>query len=100
MTVQPVQPNTNNNRASYFRAGALGVIGGMAAKYLIPVSKNEVDVFKSSNPLKNRKKLTSKEIVSLAKAARSTFDFAVITALTLMAVTLFKNMYNKLADKS
>ena len=100
MAVQAVQPNTNQNHTSYVRAGALGVLGGLAAKYLIPVSKPELDTFVSQTALKNRKQLTVKEITSLAKAARSTFDFAVVTALTLMAVAFFKNMYSRLADKS
>lgn len=101
MAVQAVQQqNTNQHRTSYVRAGALGVLGGLAAKYMIPVSKPEYDTFVSQNILKNRKKLSSKEIASLAKSARPTFDFAIVTALVLMSLAFFKNMYNKLADKS
>ena len=104
MAVQAIQSNMNakaqNNGSSYLRAGAIGALGGLAAKLLIPVSKPELDTFVSSNNLKNARKLSAGELSFLAKKSRSNFDFAVITAATLMAATFFKNMYTKLADKS
>ena len=101
MAIQAVQSNTNQPRnASYLRAGVLGVVGGLAAKYAIPVSKPEFDSFVSQNIVNGTKKLSKLDISNLAKASRSTFDFAVVTAAVLMGVALLKNMYNKLADKS
>lgn len=99
MPVQAVQPNTNQNRSSYIRAGLLGAIGGYAAKHLLPVSEASIDEYISQTALKARK-LSSSELKGLAKLHRSTFDYTVITAIALMAYTFFKNMYSKLADKS
>ena len=100
MSIRPIDTNTNTNkRSSYLNAGAVGIIGGLAAKYAIPVSKQEYDTFVSETFIKNHRKLSKENIATLAKSARSTFDFAVVTALSLMAFTFFKNMYNKLADK-
>ena len=101
MAIQAVQPNTNQTRnASYLRAGIIGAAGGYIAKHLIPVSKPEFDSFVSQNVVNGTKKLTKLDISNLAKASRSTFDFAVVTAVVLMGAALLKNMYNKLADKS
>ena len=98
--VSTTNTNTNRKQSSYLKAGVLGVVGGLAAKYAIPVSTHEYDSFVSQNFIKNHKSLSKKDISNMAKAARSTFDFAVVTALALVTLTLFKNMYNKLADKS
>ena len=99
MAIKPIDSNTNKQHSSYMSAGAVGILGGLAAKYAIPVSKQEYDTFVSQTLLNGKKPLTKEDISSLAKASRSTFDFAVVTALTFMAFTFFKNMYNKLAEK-
>ena len=100
MSIKPIDLNTSTNKhSSYLGAGVVGVLGGLAAKYAVPVSKQEYDTFVSQNFIKNQKKLTKNDISVLAKNARSNFDFAVVTALTFMALAFFKNMYNKLADK-
>ena len=99
MSINPIGTNTNKHRSSYLGAASVGVLGGLAAKYVIPVSTQEYDAFVSQAFSKGRKKFTKENISTLAKASRSTFDFAVVTALTLMAFTFLKNMYNKLADK-
>lgn len=101
MAIRAIDTTQNQPKtASYMSAAAVGALGGYLAKHLIPVSSREYDVYVSQNVLKNRKKLTKNEITSLVKGARSNFDFAVISAVTLVALAFFKNMYNRLADKS
>ena len=95
MTIAPINSNTNSNNTSYLRVGAVGVLGGIVAKYAIPVSKQEFDTFVSQSLKDTKDKLTKDDISSLAKASRSTFDFAVVAALALMAYTCLKNLYNK-----
>lgn len=100
MAIRPIEKTTNKNKTtSYTTAGLLGMTCGLAAKHLIPVSKQEYDTFISENLIKGHKKLNKKEISVLAKVSRSTFDFAIVTALTFMALNFYKNMYRKLADK-
>lgn len=101
MPIQAINVNTDRKKnSSYLSAAAIGVLGGLTAKYAVPVSRQELDTFVSQSLVNGHKKLSKKEISTLAKASRSTFDFAVVTALTFVALTFFKNMYNKLADKS
>ena len=100
MAIQPVQPNTNKGQRSYLAAAGLGMLGGYAVKHLLPASKDEIDKYVSQTVINNRKKLSSKEIANLAKSARPTFDFVIVAGLALTALAFFRNMYNKLADKS
>ena len=90
MAINPIDSNTKP--ASYKKACALGVLGGMAAQYVIPVSKKEYDMFVSDSVKKGKSLLTKEDINSLAKASRSSFDFAVVSAALLMAYTFVKNM--------
>lgn len=95
MAVTPINSNMTAKRSSYLSAAGIGVVGGLIAQYAIPVSKKEYDTFVSTALKNGEHSLTKDDITVLAKAARSSFDFAVVTALALTAYTFFKNIHNK-----
>lgn len=100
MSIQPIEANMNTRKhSSYFNAACVGVLGGIVAKYALPVSNQEYDSFVSQAFKKSHKKFTKENLSVLAKSARSGFDFAVVTALAFVSLAFLKNIYNKLADK-
>lgn len=95
MSIAPISSNTKPKHSSYLSAAGVGVVGGLIAQYALPVSQKEYDTFVSTALKNGEHSLTKDDITVLAKAARSSFDFAVVTALALTAYTFFKNMHNK-----
>ena len=95
MSITPINANTNYKHSSYLNAMGVGALGGLFAKYALPVSKREYDTFVSSTLKKGRNVLTKYDISDLAKASRSTVDFAVFSALAVTAYTFLKNVHNK-----
>ena len=95
MSISPINANTNCKHSSYLNAMGVGALGGLFAKYVLPVSKREYDTFVSTTLKNGRNVLTKYDIADLAKASRSSVDFAAVSALAVTTYTFFKNVHNK-----